>query len=284
MKAANPESTTDAFLQLTARRYLEVVALVAIWMVIGRSLRLDANAYLLVGVPLLVVFQSYVRRSPLSQLWVDGVAFALSRRGWMLAAALAVWPGYKLLSAIRSGDGLAINLWLIAATVGAVFAAFAFSEQCRRGKTSKLREAALLLVVGCGVYALSAFLAGRSPLLHPPTLLFVAGQFLLYLPVVFVLEEVVFRGAVDSHISFGAVAGARAWTSALFSGALWGLWHLPILPDVTLPTAVSVVIFHAGFGAPLALLRRTTGTLALPGLVHAAMDAYRNGLFLAPAS
>jgi uncharacterized membrane protein YraQ (UPF0718 family) len=48
-----------------ARRYIEVLAFVGVWMVLGWIFHLDANPYLLIGVPLVGLFQCFIRRQPL---------------------------------------------------------------------------------------------------------------------------------------------------------------------------------------------------------------------------
>src|ERR1700694_5779168 len=79
------------------RRYLEVIALVAVWMAAGWLLGLDANQYLLAGVPLVVIFQLVVRRPPLRKLWRrDSDRFSLGPWGWIIALALAIKPLFEL--------------------------------------------------------------------------------------------------------------------------------------------------------------------------------------------
>jgi membrane protease YdiL (CAAX protease family) len=63
---ARPAQTKTARL----RRIVEVVVFVALWMGIGLRFRLDANAYLLLGIPLTAFFQLAVRRKPIRALWV----------------------------------------------------------------------------------------------------------------------------------------------------------------------------------------------------------------------
>ncbi len=52
-------------------------------------------------------------------------------------------------------------------------------------------------------------------------------HFLLFFPVCFVLEEVTFRGMLDSHLH--RPGESLRFTSALLGSILWGLWHLPIV-------------------------------------------------------
>src|SRR5438128_528071 len=52
------------------RRLIAVSLFVAAWMACGWLLRLDADAYLVVGVPPTILFQLIIRRRPLRALWV----------------------------------------------------------------------------------------------------------------------------------------------------------------------------------------------------------------------
>jgi membrane protease YdiL (CAAX protease family) len=109
-------------------------------------------------------------------------------------------------------------------------------------------------------------------------------QFLLYFTVTFVLEEVAFRGALDSHIyqlpAAGQRRGGSAWLSAVFVSALWGMWHLPLLPTggaAAFAAAIPMlIIVHTLTGVPLSFCWRASGTLVLPAGAHALIDSYRN--------
>jgi membrane protease YdiL (CAAX protease family) len=105
-------------------------------------------------------------------------------------------------------------------------------------------------------------------------------DFLFYLPVCFVLEAVSFRGALDSHLYY---PGERfRITSALLGTALWGLWHLPLLParSWNIETALVLAVTHSLIGVPLAIYWRKSGNLAVPAFTHAMIDGVRNGLRL----
>jgi hypothetical protein len=93
----------------TARRYLEVLAFVAVWMALGWIFHLDANSYLLIGVPLVVFFQSFIRQQPLRNLWVrDATSFQLGLVGSVLAVLLMLAPGYDLIVV-----ALPRKLWIV---------------------------------------------------------------------------------------------------------------------------------------------------------------------------
>ena len=50
-------------------RFVIVTCVVALWMSAGWILRLSANAYLLLGIPLLFIFQTSVAKRPLLEVW-----------------------------------------------------------------------------------------------------------------------------------------------------------------------------------------------------------------------
>lgn len=100
---------------------------------------------------------------------------------------------------------------------------------------------------------------------------------LTYLPVVFVMEEVLFRGLIDTYLHGSTPGGDRE--SALYGSALWGLWHLPVaflaLGVLTIPY---LVIVHTTIGYFMVTAWRRTGNLAAPGVAHAVIDALRNAI------
>ena len=65
-------------LELNYSLAVQIVLFVALWMALGWIFHLDTNSYLLIWVPLVVLFQRFVRQRPLRQLWVrDAAAFRL---------------------------------------------------------------------------------------------------------------------------------------------------------------------------------------------------------------
>src|SRR3954466_8418448 len=78
-------------------RWIQSFLFIALWMALGWVFHLGANAYLLLGIPLVIAFQLVVRREPLVRLWVRRAPrFQLNRAGWMFAILLAVTPALKL--------------------------------------------------------------------------------------------------------------------------------------------------------------------------------------------
>src|SRR5215475_10413010 len=112
-----------------ARRYIEVLPFLALWMSLGSIFHLDTNFYLLIGVPLVVFFQWFVRQRPLRRLWVrDAAAFRLSPAGIVIAVLLILAPGYDLVFVAAPKKLWVVALWLLCALAGAVFAAFAITQ------------------------------------------------------------------------------------------------------------------------------------------------------------
>jgi hypothetical protein len=85
-------------------RRLVIVAFVALWMALGWLLKLDGNAYLLLGVPLTAGFQILVARRPIRALWVrNAPRFRVDRTWLFTTGALAALPLYELSQGYRGG-------------------------------------------------------------------------------------------------------------------------------------------------------------------------------------
>ena len=139
-----------------ARRYIEVLAFLALWMSLGSIFHLDTNFYLLIGVPLVVFFQRFVRQPPLRQLWVrDAAAFRLSPAGIVIAVLLILAPGYDLfVAAPKRLWGVALSL--LCALAGAVFAAFAITQQRASAARRGLPRFITAVLIGMAIMAASA--------------------------------------------------------------------------------------------------------------------------------
>jgi membrane protease YdiL (CAAX protease family) len=103
---------------------------------------------------------------------------------------------------------------------------------------------------------------------------------LLYVPLVFVQEEVTFRGAFDSHVQHPG--DGRGGLTAVVVSALWGLWHIPLLlgQKPLLLLVPGLLAVHIVIGLPLSIAWRRSGNLFVPGVTHALVDAVRNALLL----
>jgi hypothetical protein len=223
---------------------------------LGWALGADANLFLLLGIPITAAFQLLISRRPLHTLWVrDAVRFHLDRPALALAIVIAATPIASLVRYVvapRVSVDWVPGLWLVAAIVGSLGAAFAF----RRFSRSTLRRL-LACLATAGTFGVALMIAARLAASTGSTL--TAGSaltailwFLLYLPVGFMLEEVFFRGCLDAHVHHDGDSGG--FGSAVFVSALWGLWHLPITPHRPLVGAVaSLLVIHVIIGVPLSL-------------------------------
>jgi membrane protease YdiL (CAAX protease family) len=267
------------------RRYLESVAFVAVWILAGLALHLDAYFYLLLGVPLVALFQLVVRRRRLETLWVrDAVNFRLDRWGFAIAVALMAVPGYVLVVEAIPARQWPVILWIICCLAGAVCAAFALRQQNWKAARAALLPFVTVIVTGCSIMALAALANHKSPLVGPARILTILKEFLLFFAVCFLLEEVAFRGAIDSHLYQPSDErdSAAAWISAIFVSVLWGIWHLPVVPATSGAALVAVMLslaaVHTAVGIPLSFCWRRSGTLVLPAAAHAFIDAYRDAV------
>jgi hypothetical protein len=267
-----------------ACRILVAGLVVALWMLLGVALRLGVEAYLLAGVPSMILFQRFVRRRPLWAAWVfDATAPALDARALGFGLAAAALPAARLVSALTRGQppSRSVVLWLIAATLGGLVAGVALRAQ----RTDALRRAlptiAITMLSYIFMFSLAALVAhgGRLALPAASELGNALVQAVVYFDVSFVLEEVVFRGILDPYILGGERGTNAAWASAIVGSALWGLWHVPVAlaPGAAdLPTLLRLVLFHVGLGAMLCFVARIAGTLAPSAAVHGLADAFRN--------
>lgn len=283
--AATPSEpqATDTTPAIRAINAGHAVAFVAVWIALGYLLPRDPNLYLLVGIPLTLAFQKLVRRRPIRDLWVRGTpAFTLDRTGKILAIVLAVAPAAMLVQSLATGQWV-IAGWMAAAVAGAVPAAWALRQVRRAELRSWSRW--VLVITAIGVATLSVLLVPQAAAAGWPgsawlRLGIIVEALVLYVPVQFFLEEVSFRGLLDTHVHRDGAA--RQWPSALLVSALWGLWHLPVaVTDQGLPATIALMlVVHTLIGVPMSLAWRRTGNLMVPVIAHALIDAFRNALMI----
>jgi membrane protease YdiL (CAAX protease family) len=260
------------------RAYVEAGLLVAVWMVLGFALPLDANGYVLAGIPLTIVFQRFVARRPLRAGWLREAPDARVDWRWaVLAVLLAVCPGYLVARAVIARQ-LSPGLWGVAVIAGAGAAAYAI----RYRRPGLVREIARCLAIAGSIGIFWMLLTGlgmRAKAAHPPPFSVVLAIRLvgLYFPACFAVEEVTFRGVLDTHVAQG---DPGRWRSALFVSALWGAWHLPLVHTAgpRIGALPILLIAHMTIGVPLSFAWRRNGNLAVPAFTHAAIDAVRDAL------
>lgn len=268
------------------RAVAEASAFVGVWMALSAVFPAPVG-YLLVGVPLAAAFQVVVRRRPLRELWVrDGEPFRLDALGRRVAAAVMITPAVLCAGSLVRGDALGAAMFL-APVGGAVAAGYAF-RSLRPGATG---TALRWLAVSASVAVGGVLVGSLPPFLHAAgrpswaSALSTGVVHLLWLvPGMFVVEEVVFRGLLDTHLH--RLGERRELLSAIYVSALWGVWHLPFadaagLGDMPLPALVAGLVgWHCLIGVPLSFAWRRTGNLCVPALAHGLADAVRDALWL----
>jgi hypothetical protein len=208
--------------------FSQAALFVAAWMAFGWCFHLDPYAYLLLGIPLCILFQLFVRKKPLSDCWVrDTASVRLDLIGVLIAVVFMIVPVVELVADWPHSDWV-FRLYLFACIAGAAGVAFAL-----RRFTANAFRCLLLCLATAGLLGCAWMLLGALAQHHALTLTlaragFIARQFLLLFPVCFVVEEVAFRGVLDSHIHHPQ--DSRPWWSAFLLSAMWGWWHLPITP------------------------------------------------------
>ena len=278
------------------RRWVEALAFVGVWITAGELLDMSANAYLLFGIPLTAGFQLLVRKKPIKDLWVrGGPGLSLRTVSLKLAIPLAIVPfGYLVVSVIK-GQGI-VSIYALATIVGSGAAAYALG-QFRRETWRYLGQClatagvlGVLLFTGFSMIAAWDDASAVHPTgesLGPPAFVGIRSL-LLYIPALFIMEEVAFRGAIDSHVHYpgechGVGATVYGVASAIVVSVLWGLWHYPITPHASVIEGIALVLpLQVAVGPFLSLFWRRSVNLMVPAFVHATIDSVRNALGSVP--
>jgi membrane protease YdiL (CAAX protease family) len=244
---------------------------------LGFAFGLSADAYLLLGIPITIAFQALVVRRPLRALWLRAAPrVTFTRRSILAAVVVAIAPAAIAIRGAQHGDPVVTAYGLVAmfGAVGAVYASRVMDREAVRATVrASLINGALLVAVMVVFRLISGGFHGNPGAAVATAVISVAT----YLPAVFVMEEVLFRGLLDPYLHGSRPGPDRA--TALYGSALWGLWHLPVmsvdLGPLTLPYLVAI---HTALGYVLVGAWRRTGNLAAPGIAHAAADALRNAV------
>ena len=252
-------------------------AVIGAYIALGFAFRLGAEAYLLLGIPITIGFQILVVRRPLRSLWLlQAPPMTFTPRSIAATVVLAIAPAIVAVGGVRDGD-LALVGWGLAAMVGAIGAVYALRVMDRDAVRLTIRTTLITGAVLVGVMVAYRLATGGINGNLAAALTTTAISLLTYLPVVFVMEEVLFRGLIDTYLHGSTPGPDRA--SALYGSALWGLWHLPVaflaLGVLTIPY---LVVVHTTMGYFMVTAWRRTGNLAAPGVSHAVIDALRNAV------
>ena len=258
-------------------RAVVATLVIAGYMALGFTFGLSAEGYLLLGIPITVAFQVLVVRRPLRALWLRGAPpMTLTPRSIVAVVAVATAPAVVAAGGLTGGNPVLAGYGL-AAIVGAVGAVYAIRAMDRDAARSTIRTTlvtgAILVGIMVAFRLATGGFNGHLATAVATTVIAVAT----YLPVVFVVEEVLFRGLIDPYLHGSSPGPDRA--SALYGSALWGIWHLPVaslaLGVLTIPY---LVVVHTIIGSFVVTSWRQTGNLAAPGIAHAVTDALRNAV------
>jgi membrane protease YdiL (CAAX protease family) len=247
------------------------------YMALGFAFGLSSEGYLLLGIPITIAFQLLVVRRPLRALWLRAAPpVAFTPRSFLAVVVVAIAPAAVAIRGAQHSDPVlaAYGLAAMAGAVGAVYALRAMNRDTARWtlRASLINGAILVAVMVAFRLATGGFHGNAAGAVAAAVI-----SVLTYLPVVFVMEEVLFRGLLDPYLHGTTPGPGRA--TALYGSALWGLWHLPVasvsLGLLTIPYLVAV---HTALGFVLVTAWRRTRNLAAPGIAHAVADALRNAV------
>lgn len=274
-------------------RFLIVGLVVAVWCLLGILLQRTfpepiTPVYLLLGIPLLLLFQVGIHRQPLRTLWVrSGPSFSLDGPFFVLWVLFSLFPGYAVVREV-----LLMHVANAAEYSMGMVGAFGLAYALRAMQAKTWWQLGLCVLTVGLIGLLPQFLSllllhlVRIHTAHPvttaqPTLLQsleIAAEWFLISPVGFVVEEVFFRGALDTYLHRGEEG--TGWLSAIFVSVLWGVWHLPgqALSGNLLSAVVGTVLPSILVGVPLSLWWRKSGNLAVNNTAHGLLEAVRNAL------
>jgi hypothetical protein len=179
-----------------------------VWVAIGFIFDLGEPAngqsiYLVIGIPLTIVFQLFVRQRPLQELWGSQQPEAGGRAVFVpLVVVLLVVPMYLFVRDVDDGAGFVLyDLALFVGAVGAAYAVKQFVDATWRDLGQCLLTAGLIgTLAALDMYAnVSTAHPFASPF-DAPALRDFFVSLGTYIAAVFVVEEVWFRGALDSYI------------------------------------------------------------------------------------
>jgi membrane protease YdiL (CAAX protease family) len=251
--------------------------LVGGYMALGIAFRLSVEGYLLLGIPITIAFQVLVVRRPIRALWLrDASPMRFTVRSVIAIVFTAIAPTAVAVDGVRSGNTVLVGYGLAGMT-GAVAAVYALRAMDRGAVRAAIRASLITSMILVSIMVMYRVASGGFDGNLAASVRTAVISLATYLPVVFILEEVLFRGLLDPYLHGSRPGPDRA--SALYGSALWGIWHLPVmsvaLGAFTIPYLVAV---HTALGYVLVTAWRRTGNLAAPGIAHAVSDALRNAV------
>jgi membrane protease YdiL (CAAX protease family) len=258
-------------------RALVATLVIGGYMALGSAFGLDAEGYLLLGIPITIGFQVLIVRRPLRSLWLrTAPPMTFTARSTVAVVVLAIAPAIVAVGGIRQGDLASVG-WGLAAMVGAVGAIYTLRAMDRDAWSATVRTTLITGAILGGVMIAYRLATGGFDGNLAGAITTALISLATYLPVVFVMEEVLFRGLLEPYLHGSTPGPDRA--TALYGSALWGIWHLPVafitLGVLTIPY---LIVIHTVLGYFLVTSWRRTGNLAAPGIAHAVIDALRNAV------
>jgi hypothetical protein len=266
----------------------EAIALVGVLIAIGVVLDMAVATYVALSFPAAVLFQLYVRRRALHEMWVRRGP-ALSRRSvipW-LAGVFALPPLIALIAGYIS-DAPSEIIWTLVVALGCVPASYVIKQRTR----DTLHFVILCLATGGVIGVILLSLNGIADVVEELAsaehrffegaerdALTLVLNFAILWPGYYVVEEVLFRGVVDSHVHH---QGERhGIISAIFVSLLWGSWHLPVIlavaPEAPVGEVLASMFVLQGLVGPfLSHWWRRSGNLLVPAVTHDLLDSFRN--------
>jgi hypothetical protein len=249
-------------------------------MALGWVLRIDPNAYLLLGIPLLLVFQSAIARRPLAELWLkQPPARFITWKGLLAAVPFMIVP---VGDAIMEGRHTPwpIRLWYAAAILGAIPLGVTLANATRKTWMALLGCLLTGGVLDIALQVTTNLVRHHGTFhLHKNPGFTVTSWFLLYLPICFSVEEVFFRGGIDSYVQ--RKGDKLGWLTAAYVSCLWAWWHLPIFHLTAAQLVVLFVVLPPLLcipGIPFSIFWRRGGSLLVTATVHALLDGVRNAM------
>jgi len=272
------------------RRIVEGTLFVAIWMVIGYAFSLNSTIYLLIGIPITIFFQIFIAKQPLRALWVriaPPLKFAALKRGAIAVAIIFAVLNLLFLTTYISSGNWEASLYELVAVFASIPLAYSLSYVSKATLKPLVMCLATAGTIAFGTFVVEYWLnvyyfRNQTPVTVESFLLVAVVSFIEYLPVVFLLEEVWFRGAFDSHIY--RLGEPRSYLTALYVSLIWGAWHFPItyVPSDGIVGGLELLgqllAFQGAVGFFLSIYWRRSGNLIVSGSVHAIIDTVRNGL------
>jgi hypothetical protein len=167
------------------------------YMALGFAFALSAEGYLLLGIPITIAFQLLVVRRPLRTLWLrtaPRLTFTPRSIGAVLVVSIA--PGAITVGAVRSGDPV-LAAYGLAALVGAVGAVYALRAMDREAIRSTIKATLITGAILVSIMVACRLVSGGFNGSLATALVTAVISAATYLPVVFVMEEVLFRGLLD---------------------------------------------------------------------------------------